>query len=335
MWFPRIVAFGVFACAAPAADSAACAACHRAIYESYQRTPMAATSGQAGKGVPAESFANAAFTHAASGFRYRVSRSGGGYWMDFEKAADGSLHGRKPLVYFAGSGAVARSYLMAADGFLYEAPVTYYSASARWDLSPAYGGYAYPYMTRAIVPGCLNCHASFLSVVAGSQNRFGSPPFREGGVACERCHGAGDAHIAKMQSGRTQGGTSIVNPAKLAAERAGQRMRAVPSLGRSAGDASGRRVGFLSRGRPAQRFGDGVRAGRRESGNARDQPLREARAERVQARFGRPVVVRLVPRSSCAAHRGQPGRLVPREVPELPRGGCLRGDGGKPRQTAG
>jgi hypothetical protein len=114
MWFPRIVALGVFASVAPSADSGACAACHRAIYESYQRTPMAATSGQAGKGVPTESFASAAFTHTASGFRYRVSRNDGLYWMDFEKAADGSLHGRKPLVYFAGSGAVARSYLTAA-----------------------------------------------------------------------------------------------------------------------------------------------------------------------------------------------------------------------------
>ena len=296
---------------------------------------MAATSGQAGKGVPAESFANAAFTHAASGFRYRVSRSGGGYWMDFEKAADGSLHGRKPLAYFAGSGAVARSYLTAADGFLYEAPVTYYSASAKWDLSPAYGGYAYPYMTRAIVPGCLNCHASFLSVVAGSQNRFGSPPFREGGVACERCHGAGDAHIAKMQSGRTQGGTSIVNPAKLAADGRDSVCAQCHLSGEVRVMRPGAAWDSYRAGRPAQRFGDGVRAGRRESGNARDQPLREARAERVQARFGRPVVVRLVSRSSCAAHRGQPGRLVPREVPELPRGGCLRGDGGKPCQTAG
>ena len=100
MWFPRIVALGVIASVAPAADSAACAACHRAIYESYQRTPMAATSGQAGKGVPAESFASAAFTHAASGFRYRVSRDGGGYWMDFEKAADGSMHGKKAAGLF-------------------------------------------------------------------------------------------------------------------------------------------------------------------------------------------------------------------------------------------
>jgi hypothetical protein len=56
----------------------------------FNKTTMAATSGQAGRGVPAESFANSSFTHAASGFRYRVSLSGGAYWMGFEKAADGS-----------------------------------------------------------------------------------------------------------------------------------------------------------------------------------------------------------------------------------------------------
>jgi hypothetical protein len=93
---------------------------------------------------------------------------------------------------------------MVADGFLYEAPVTYYSAGANWDLSPNYDRYAYPFMTRAIVPGCLNCHASSLSVAQGSQNRFGNPPFREGGVSCERCHGEGPA---------------MINPAKLAPER--------------------------------------------------------------------------------------------------------------------
>jgi hypothetical protein len=180
---------------------------------------MSATSGAAGRVAPPESFANAAFTAATSGFRYSVTRSGGLYWMDFEKIADAGLHGRKSLAYFVGSGAVARSYLMVSDGFLYEAPVTYYSNGAKWDLSPNYDRYAYPYMTRPIVPACLNCHASFLSVMPGTLNCFGTPPFREGGVACERCHGAGEEHIRKMQSGGVQGGSSIVNPAKLAPER--------------------------------------------------------------------------------------------------------------------
>jgi tetratricopeptide (TPR) repeat protein len=180
---------------------------------------MAATSGEAGRASPAESLARAAFSHSASGFRYRVSRSAGGYSMEFEKTMDGSLHGKKALTWFVGSGAVARSYLLAADGFLYEAPVAYYSGTGKWDLAPAYDRYAYPYVTRPVVPPCLNCHASFLSVVPGTLNRYGTPPFREGGVACERCHGPGEAHIAKMRSGRATGGTAIVNPAKLAPDR--------------------------------------------------------------------------------------------------------------------
>ncbi|MBZ5623547.1 MAG: tetratricopeptide repeat protein [Acidobacteriia bacterium] len=209
----------MWASVAAGADSAACAACHRAIYDAFKQTPMAATTGEAGHGVPAESFARAAFTHAASGFRYRVSRSGGAYIMEFEKTADGSLHGKKALAYFVGSGAAARSYLWEADGFLYEAPVAYYSTAAKWDLAPAYGQYAYPYLTRPIVPGCLNCHASVLSPTPGTLNRFAEPPLREGGVACERCHGPGEAHIERMRVGRATGGTAIVNPAKLPPDR--------------------------------------------------------------------------------------------------------------------
>jgi hypothetical protein len=179
---------------------------------------MARTSGAAGQASAAESFARAAFTHAASGFRYTVTHTAGGDEVEFEKTGGGDLRGKKTLAYFVGSGATARSYLLADGGFLYEAPVTYYSASARWDLAPSYETYAYPLVTRPIMPACLTCHASFLNVVEGTQNRYGTPPFAEGGVACERCHGPGEAHIEKMKAGG-RGDTAIVNPAKLAPDR--------------------------------------------------------------------------------------------------------------------
>ena len=202
--------------AAIAAASAGCAVCHRAICESYSRTPMAASSGVAGTSA-IESFASASFDHTASGFRYRVSRSAGADWMEFEKPADARLHGKKRLAWFVGSGAVARSYLLAEDGFLYEAPVAYYAA-AKWDLAPAYDRYAYPYLTRPIVPACLNCHASSINLAPGTENRYGPRPF-EDGIVCERCHGAGDAHIAKMAAGIAGGEPAIVNPSKLAPNR--------------------------------------------------------------------------------------------------------------------
>jgi len=198
------------------AESAKCAGCHREICDSYRRTPMAQSSGRPGGGLIQEDFARARFAHRPSGFRYQVSRNRQRYFVDFE---NGSLHGRKALAYFVGSGATARSYLLAADGFLYEAPVAYYTAGAKWDLAPAYDHYAYPYTTRPIVPGCLDCHASFIDLVPGTQNRYGTPPFGQAGVACERCHGPGGAHIASMESGGTAGGPGIVNPAKLAPDR--------------------------------------------------------------------------------------------------------------------
>src|SRR4051812_14841627 len=95
-------AVGCLASLAQAADSLVCAGCHRAIYDSFRRTPMAISSGPVGGAVPAESFANSAFAHAASGFRYRVSRSQGAYRMDFEKAGDAGVQGSKRLAYFIG-----------------------------------------------------------------------------------------------------------------------------------------------------------------------------------------------------------------------------------------
>lgn len=174
---------------------------------------MAMSSGVAGSAAPAESFARASFN--AAGFRYQV----GPYFVEFDKLADPAVRGKKALGWFVGSGAVARSYVFAAEGFLYEAPVTYYSRDARWDLSPNYGGYAYPYVTRPIVAACLTCHASGLAPVPATLNRFNDPPFREGGIACERCHGSGEEHLRRMRTGSARDGAAIVNPAKLAPDR--------------------------------------------------------------------------------------------------------------------
>src|SRR5438067_10815997 len=111
--------------AQPAA-SVDCAPCHRAIYERYQRTPMAKSSGPVGGGLIREDFAQASFTHVASGFAYRVARTAGGITLEFAKA-DGSLAGKRTMTWFVGSGAAARSYLLADDGYLFEAPAAYYS----------------------------------------------------------------------------------------------------------------------------------------------------------------------------------------------------------------
>ena len=173
--------------------SQACRPCHAAVAESYARTPMARSSG------PVTPLPVTTFT--AAGQRYIVD----GKRLSF----DG---GSTSIDYFIGSNSEGRGYLWARDGYLFELPVTWYARRQAWDASPGYERDDAVRLTRPIEPTCLLCHASQVRPVLGTQNRYGDPPFREGGVSCERCHGPGSEHVAAPVKAR------MVNPAKLDAE---------------------------------------------------------------------------------------------------------------------
>jgi hypothetical protein len=210
LWFlGRLLAIctlPLFATDAAWIGSKVCAKCHAEIYGKYATTPMASSSGPAGSNP----ITGKASFSGNSGYQYSIVQQDQRLFLEFRKAAKTE---RRELAYFVGSGAVARSYLIAIDGFLYEAPATYYSRPRAWGLSPGYDRYSSPFLTRAIAPGCLQCHATGVQPIEGTQNGFQSPPFLEGGVGCERCHGPGAAHAG---SGKAE---DIVNPASLAAER--------------------------------------------------------------------------------------------------------------------
>jgi hypothetical protein len=204
------IAFG--ADGAESVGSQACASCHAAIYRSFMRTQMAQSSGRVGTQESREQFDRAEFRDSSGAFAYTVGRGASGYYFDFRQQGkpvrSRPIEGRRPLDYFVGSGNAARSYIINVDGFLYEAPVAYFRSLASWRSAPGVAQLDYPYLTRPILPGCLQCHASGIRRIAGTQNAYASPPFSEGGVACERCHGPGSDHIAT--------GKPMVNPAKLA-----------------------------------------------------------------------------------------------------------------------
>ncbi|MES1257742.1 MAG: tetratricopeptide repeat protein [Acidobacteriota bacterium] len=199
----------------PATGSKVCAECHAEIARKYSRTHMAVSSGVSGSGLFVPKFDKASFTDRHSVFGYSVGKDADGYYFRFQKKGDQPSTRRLP--YFVGSGAAASAFLIAVNGFLYQSPVTWYSRSASWNLSPGYQNYSYPFLTRAIAPGCLDCHASGLQKIPGTQNGYASPPFLEGGVGCERCHGPGAAHVARMRAGG-QGSPAILNPARMKPE---------------------------------------------------------------------------------------------------------------------
>ncbi|MGI8990915.1 MAG: tetratricopeptide repeat protein [Bryobacteraceae bacterium] len=188
------------------ADDKVCAGCHAEIYRRYITTPMARTSGIAGAASPRESLQNASITAPLGGAKYEISSGKDALSFHF---SDGEIQGRRSLDYFVGSGLVGRSYLMDIDGFLFQAPVSYYSKPAAWGVSPGYEREAGINLTREVGPGCLNCHSTGLEPRPGTTNGYARPPFREAGIGCERCHGPAEEHI------KSSGRRGIVNPAKL------------------------------------------------------------------------------------------------------------------------
>jgi predicted CXXCH cytochrome family protein len=191
---------------------AACAGCHKEIYDSYQRTPMAQASGAAINGLlPGE------FTHAASGVHYRLFLRDGRAWLSYDRPnapPEYALKGEQELTYFVGSGRRGRTYLFQRDGYWFESPVNWYSKQRVWDMNPKSLKVREMPFTLEVDAGCLHCHATaVLTSLPGARNHFGAQPFLYGGITCQSCHGDAVAHVA------SGGRAPILNPANLSPSR--------------------------------------------------------------------------------------------------------------------
>lgn len=175
--------------------NAACAPCHREIYERYRSTPMANASGPA-----ADGFLPGAFVHQASGVQYSVSDDAGRIWLSYERdspSPDKALKGRQELRYFIGSGKRGRTYLFEQSGYWFESPINWYAKKQIWDMAPNFLTAQEMPLTLPVDPGCLHCHASDVAhSLPEARNLYAGEPFAHGGITCTECHGDGDAHIA-------------------------------------------------------------------------------------------------------------------------------------------
>ena len=221
----------------------ACARCHSAIYESYQKTSMAHASGPA-----LDALTPAEFTHKESGIHYRIYGENGRAWLRFDRPGDPEVQGKRDLLYYIGSGRRGRSYLFETDGFLFESPVNWYGNKQVWDMAPAYQNAHEMPLNLPAYTSCLNCHVSEMQAPAkDTDNRYPTPPFLHDGVSCERCHGPGTLH---------SNGGEIINPAKLSPARRDEVCMQCHLEGKVAIERSGRHVYEF---RPGEELTDYVR----------------------------------------------------------------------------
>jgi hypothetical protein len=195
--------------------SAACAACHAEIAESYSQHPMWSSLGPVSPDAP---YFTEALLAPGGMCSYAVSANNGRLFHH-EAMRDSSgrfIYDQAVRVDYAiGSGTRGWSFLISRGELMFMSPLTWYSTTGEWDLSPAYRPDDPRRFGRPVTGDCLHCHSGRVAVEPGNQNRYKSPPFFEASIGCERCHGPGKEHVAYHESGGISGRDLMVNPARL------------------------------------------------------------------------------------------------------------------------
>ena len=148
---------------------------------------------------------------------YEVSRRGNEiYQAEYQLDEVGKLVFKNSyrLEYAIGSGVNGISYAICRGNYLFQAPLSYYSRTGTWQLSPGYEHDNVGF-SRSIAPQCLGCHSGMPQAVANRDGLYSDPPFTEMAIGCENCHGPGGKHLDHPTR------ETIVNPARLTGRLAG------------------------------------------------------------------------------------------------------------------
>lgn len=200
-----------------------CKKCHQAIYNSFLQTGMGSSIGPATKAKSAADFSHALIYDKFSDFYYKA------FWkndtfriLEFRLKGKDTVHKRLEKVDFiVGSGQHTNSHLQMVNGYINQAPMTFYTQKKKWDLPPGFENGHNSRFSRLIGLECMSCHNAYPGFETGSENKFTAVP---DGIDCERCHGPGSVHVALKSNGDLADTSkeidySIVNPAKLPVER--------------------------------------------------------------------------------------------------------------------
>jgi len=200
--------------------SSACAQCHAEIFSRYSQTSMgrsmSVVTPELLRTVPVE----ASIYDEKIDRHFEVNAQDGKlYQTEFQAkpSQEPTFRDTHQLNWILGSGMNGFGGIVQRDGFLFQAPLSFYSKTNGWGLSPGYefGDYGF---SRPILAGCIFCHSGRPRPIAPSSGHFEDPPFSELAIGCENCHGPGVAHRASVLAARRDSkdhDPHIVNPARL------------------------------------------------------------------------------------------------------------------------
>ena len=212
--------------------TSACARCHRSISGSFAKASMGHSltpiAPEFLRTLPLASPETTTLFDPKSNHRFEVKAENGKLVQsEYETGATGQEIFRSTfdMGWIIGTGENGFGALLTRGNYLFQAPLSYYSQAARWDLSPGYQNKDDGF-NRIIQPGCIYCHSGRPQPIAGHDGSYSNPAFTQTSVGCENCHGPGAAHIDAMRKGKIAPGAAdvadptIVNPARLSGQLA-------------------------------------------------------------------------------------------------------------------
>jgi tetratricopeptide (TPR) repeat protein len=209
--------------------TAACARCHRSISNTFAKASMGHSLTpivpEFLRTLPLGSPETTSQFDAKSNHRFEVHAENGKLIQsEYETGANGQevFRSTHEMGWIIGAGENGFGALLRRNDYLFQAPLSYYTRAARWDLSPGYQN-ADDGFNRVIQPGCIYCHSGRPQPIGGHDGSYRDPAFTQTSVGCENCHGPGAAHVDAMHKGKfAKNGPdpTIVNPERLGGQLA-------------------------------------------------------------------------------------------------------------------
>ncbi len=200
-----------------------CSACHQDKHKTFTHTGMGMSFDSAYKSKSSGSFDGHQLVYDSSINMYYYP-----FWKgeqltirEFRLLNYDTIHKLDvDIDYIVGSGQHTNSHIFKSNGYLYQAPITFYVQDKKWDLAPGFENGNNTRFSRIINSECISCHNSMPQLKNGNAFKFE----RIGkGIDCERCHGPGELHVNERSKGigvdvKNEIDPTIVNPSKLSWE---------------------------------------------------------------------------------------------------------------------
>ena len=196
-----------------------CKSCHANVHNTFIETGMGRSFDLASREKSDARFDHNALVYdQKSDFYYKpYFKNDKMYVHEFRLNNGDTVHSRTEQIdYIIGSGQHTNSHIIEENGFIYQAPVTYYTQEEKWDMAPGFENKNLRF-SRALSAECITCHNHLPKAVEGAFNKYTEMPT---GIECERCHGPGSIHVKEKLSGNIIDTSkyidySIVNPRHL------------------------------------------------------------------------------------------------------------------------